>query len=222
MALHAGDGGAYLSLEEGADFFERPGKTRVGRGDGAHIPSQRHVRAERGRHGGNRVADAMVSIGRDDEAGTASMVAGDAQGEVIGFAARAGQHQAIGFGREMTQQLLGIGDDAFIEITRVYIEAGGLVGNRRDDTRVAMADAWHIVVGVEIGVAIRVIEADAVRPFEMDRFLIEHAIRLAENTLAALHQIARALVQLSRIRRIERVDHHRNIHGRHLRFTGCS
>lgn len=184
----------------------------VGRRHPIDILAQLHARAERRRHLGDRTGDAVIGELRDDETGPARMGPGDAEGEVIGLAAGAGEHDVPELCREIAQQPLGIVQDRFVQIARMGIELAGLVGERRHDMGVAMPDRSDVVVDVEIGAAFRIVEPDAFAADHMHRIGIEQPIGRAEQAPAPVHH--RALARSERVGggRVIGVDHRHSCH----------
>ncbi len=164
------------------------------------------------------MANTVIGVSGDDEACTTSMNARDAQREIVSFAAGAGQHQAIGCCGEVGEQSLRITNNAFIKIARMHVEPCRLFGNGIHYARMAMTNAWHIVIRIQIGIAFTIVKPYTACPIEMHGFLIEHAIWLPQNALAALDETAGALIQVSGFLRVERVDHHGYAHGMCFRF----
>jgi len=56
------------------------------------------------------------------------------------------------------QQLLRIVDDAALEVSGVRIQLRHLRRDGFDDSRIGMTHARHVVIGVEVSVAVRVDE----------------------------------------------------------------
>ena len=96
----------------------------------------------------------------DDHARSAGGGLGDAQGEVVGLAPRAGKHHVADILRHHCKEALGIVEDGVRHVAGVRVEDRRLPGNGRDDPGMAMADAGDIVVGVEIGLPVRTMEPD--------------------------------------------------------------
>ena len=130
-------------------------------------------RARRGRYRGDGGGIAVIGRAGHDEARAAGPRLGDSQGEVVRLAARAGHHEMGDRRGEGRQQALGIGIDDRAQIARVDVEPGGLAGYRLDDTRMAMPDGRHVVVGIEIATAIRPGHPDARRLDHVDGVAIE-------------------------------------------------
>jgi hypothetical protein len=55
-----------------------------------------------------------------------------------------------------------------------------LAAHRLDDARVGVPDGDHVVVRVQVGVPVGVEEVDSLSAHQLDRLLIEEAVRGAE------------------------------------------
>jgi len=106
----------------------------------------------------------VIGVVGHDHSAAAGRGAGDAEGEVVRLASRAGEHDVGQLGREEGQQALGIGQDAVVQVAGVRGERRGLLGHRLDNRGVAMADRGDVVVAVEIGEALWVEKMHALRP----------------------------------------------------------
>jgi hypothetical protein len=130
-----------------------------------------------------------------------------AQGQVVGFAAGAGKHGLIAGHGQRGKQALGVIDNAVVQITGMGIEHGRLAGNGRHHLRVAMAHRGHIVIHVQIGLAVRVVQPHPFRPHHMQGLLVEQAVSLAQRLLATPDQRLFALGSPSGRGRVKGVHH---------------
>ena len=72
-----------------------------------------------------------------------------------------------------------------MEVTRVRVEGLRLARERRDDARVSVPDAGHIVIGIEEPSPLLVVEPDTLAPDDVQRFVIGQTQRLAEGPAPA-------------------------------------
>ncbi len=114
-------------------------------------------------------------VGNDDPRATGGR-AGDAEGEVVRLGPGAGEHHVAEVGREEGEKTLGIGEDAVVQVAGVGGKGGGLLRQGFHHPGVAMADGGDVVVAVEVGVAVWVVEVDALAADQMHRRLVEQAI----------------------------------------------
>ncbi|SKT42932.1 Uncharacterised protein [Mycobacteroides abscessus subsp. abscessus] len=123
----------------------------------------------------------MVGVAGHDDSLVPCVPLSHPQRQVIGLGAGARIHHLVdgcGHGGKQTFRVI---DDALVEIPRVGVEGGQLPGDRADDVRVAMAHACHVVVGIEVAVALAVEEVTALAAHQVHRPLVEQPIGRAEN-----------------------------------------
>lgn len=130
----------------------------------------------------------MIGEIGDDHAGITAGMLGDADGEIVGLAAGAGEHGMAEMRRKRAEKSFRVVEDDFAEITRVGVERGRLPRQRLDDTWMAMPDRSDVVVGIEILATLGIVEPDAAATHEMDRAAVEGAIGRAEQPGTALEQ----------------------------------
>lgn len=187
VRLEVRDGLAHAIRERAAQFAGRSA-VAVRRGHGAHRIAKLHELAERGRGLGDRRGDAVVRKARDDQSLGPGVRACDAHRQVVGLAAGAGEHRMCELGRQGGEQPLGVVEHTFVQVARVGVEHAGLAGNGLDHVRVAMADRGDVVVGVEMGPALGVVQPHAFATHRVQRRVVEQAVGRAEHARAALDQ----------------------------------
>ena len=77
---------------------------------------------------------------------------------------------------EAGQQPLGIGDDVGMQIARMGVERRQLAGDRLDHAAVAMAQRGDVVIGIEVGGAIAIVEPHALPSDKMQRLFVKQPI----------------------------------------------
>ncbi len=93
-------------------------------------------------------------------------------------------------GREGGEKLFGVIEHGLVQIARMGVEQCGLPGNRLNDVRVTVADRRHIIIGVEIGIALGIVEPDAFATDELHRLLVEQPIGWSEQAIAARDDVS--------------------------------
>ena len=143
------------------------------------MTSFRKRKSERRRQFGQRAGDAVIGVCCDDEAGAAGAGSRDAQGEIVGLAAGAGEHDVTDLGRKRREQFFREVEHGLVQVARMRVEHGGLLRNRLHDLRVAVPDGCDVVVGVQIAMTGSVMEPDAFAADELDRLVVEQPVRRA-------------------------------------------
>ena len=144
------------------------------------MASFRKRKSERGRQLSQRAGDAVIGVCGHDESGAAGAGSRDAQSEVVGLAAGAGEHDVTDLGRKGAEQFFREVEHGLMQVARMRVEHGGLPRNRLHDLRVAVPDGCDVVVGVQIAVAGGVVEPDAFAADELDRLVVEQPVRRPE------------------------------------------
>jgi hypothetical protein len=67
----------------------------------------------------------------------------------------------------------GIVQNPFVQIARVGVQRCDLPTDRFDHARVAMPDMGHVIVAIEISLAVRIPDPDAFAPHQMHRLVIK-------------------------------------------------
>jgi hypothetical protein len=67
--------------------------------------------------------------------------------------------RALGQGAEQT---LGVGQHAFVQVARMGIEGAGLARDGLHHVRMAVPDRSDVVVGIQIALAVGVVQPDAI------------------------------------------------------------
>jgi hypothetical protein len=77
-----------------------------------------------------------------------------------------------------------------MQIARVRVEPCCLPRDRLNNMGVAVADAGHIVIGVEVRISVAVIEPHAFATHEVSRLFVEQPVGRPEQAIAARDQVA--------------------------------
>ena len=179
----------------------------IRRRHGTHIRPQRHALAKGWRTGRHATGDAMVGMGRDNHPLPTAEIARQPQGQIVGLAAGTGKHGLMTRHGQSGQQALGIIDNAFIQVTGMGVEGGGLPGNGRHHLRVAVAHRGDIVVDIQIGLAGGVVQPHPFAAQQMQGLLIEQAICLPQRLLATADQRLLTGRQAGQRARIKGIGH---------------
>ena len=152
----------------------------------AHMLAQIDGHAQRGREFRDGVGDAVIRGVGHDHAGAAGADLRNAIGEVVGLAARAGQHQVGQLGlRHAREQALCQLENRVVQIARIGGQCLHLPADRLGHRRVAMPERRDVVVGVEIAAPLRVDQPGAFAPHDVQRPLVHQAVGRAEQGVAA-------------------------------------
>ena len=152
----------------------------------------------------------MVGLGGDDDAAAAGVVPGHAQGQVVGFGAGAGEHGLPGHPDPAAvgaEQVLGVVQDARLQVAGVGAERAQLGRDGLGDPGMGVPDRDHVVVGVQVIVAVPVVEQHAPAADELHRLAVEQPVGRPEQPLAALHHGPGLLVEAGRGGGVEGVVH---------------
>jgi len=124
----------------------------------------------------------VVGLGRDDDPLVSAAVLGYSRRQVVGLRAGAGHHQVpvARCAAEGGQQLLGVSEDSFLQISGVGAQRGHLAVHGLDNGGVGMANGDDVVVRIEELVAVSVPEPASLAPDEVDGFLVEQAVGRAQ------------------------------------------
>ncbi len=172
-------------------------------GHDAHPPGQARESAERRRDRCHLGRDTVVGVAGDDHASVARGRLRDAQSEVAGLGTGAREHHVLDRVRHRRQQVLGVVDDARVQVARVRAEQCRLRGDRRDDPRMCVTDRRHVVVGVQVLHSVDVVEMDALAAHELHGCVVEEPVRRSECGDAATDEVGRARRELADAIRIE-------------------
>ena len=85
-------------------------------------------------------------------------------------------------------QPLGKRDDALVQISAVHVEGGLLARHRLDDGGVAVPDAGHVVVHVDVAAAIGVVDVRALAADDVERLAIEERRASPQRLVSARHK----------------------------------
>ena len=145
------------------------------------------------RHLGHQPGVAVIGVVGRNDAHLARRGLGHAQGDVVGLAARAGQDRGGEIGRKVPGQALDIVQDRLVEIPRVRVQRGGLARNRFDHMGMAVPDMGHVVVAVEILLAVDIPQPDTLALHQVDRVVIKGRQVRAEQFPASFNQTGNIL-----------------------------
>ncbi|MNL11063.1 hypothetical protein D3C87_1318840 [compost metagenome] len=156
-----------------------------------HGPGMGGEGFRRGQGGGDfgqRCRVAVVVVVADDDAGAATGKARQAQRQFIGLAAGAGEHGGVQRRDEGRGQALGVAHHVFIQVAGVDVQRGGLAVHGLGHVRVAVTDAGHVVVDVEVAATVDVEQPDAFAAYQVQRFVVEQRRGAAEYAMTALQE----------------------------------
>ncbi|MCY1355419.1 hypothetical protein D9M69_418390 [compost metagenome] len=129
----------------------------------------------------------MVGSFGDDHAGAAGAHLGNAIGDVVCLATRAGQHQmrelGLGHGGE---QALGQFENGVVQIAGIGRQRLHLLADGLGHGRVAMPERGHVVVHVEVTASLRIDQPHALAAHDMQRVLVHQPISRAKQGVAPL------------------------------------
>jgi hypothetical protein len=148
----------------------------------------------------------------DDDAGAAGVDLSDAQGEIVRLAPGTGEHHLGEFRREVPEEPFGIVEDRVVQVARMGVEQAGLPRQGRHHVRMAVAHRRDVVVHVEIGALLRIVEPHALPSHQMDRIGIEEPIGGSEQALPAGDHVLLARREAHVVGGVVGVDHR---HARH-------
>ena len=77
------------------------------------------------------------------------------------------------------------GDDPFVQVAAVDVERGLLARHRLDDVRIAMPDARHVVVHVDVAAARRVEQIHALAADDVQGLVVEQGRAGSQRPLAS-------------------------------------
>ncbi len=133
----------------------------------------------------------------DDHVVASGGGAGHPQGQVVGFAARVAEVEAVEARRQRSGEALGVGEDVLVQVAGVGVETRRLGRDGGDDARMAVPDVGDVVVAVEEATAARVDEPHVVAAHEVQRCLVREAEVAAEVSPPGREQRARPRRQLA-------------------------
>ncbi len=159
------------------------------------------------RHLGDRDGDAVIGEAGHDHPRAAGHAAGDAKGQVVRLAAGAGEHHLRQVRRESAEQLLRVVEDDLVHVARMGVQHPRLPRHGRDHVRVAVPDAGDVVVHVEVALARRVEQPDALAAHDVDGLGVEQAVGRAEQRVAPVDHGSFGLRQPGRLVRDVGIHH---------------
>ena len=142
-----------------------------------------------GRQLADEVGVAVVRALGDDDTVVARDHPRDLHREVVGLRAGAHEIAARQVAGKARRQALRQLDDVLVEVARVRVEQAGLLGERGDDARVGMADRGHVVVAVEIALAVGVEQPHPLAAHQMHRLVVEQLVAGGEGGGAPAQQL---------------------------------
>ena len=162
-------------------------------GGGRRAPSPRGFLPEaEGREGESPPArgDAVIGVCGDDGSGAAGPGSRDAQSEIVGLAAGAGEHDVADLGRKGAEQLSReIEHDLLVVAPLCVLSTAACRVIACTDLRVAVPDGCDVVVGVQIAMSGGIVEPDTFAADELHRLVVEQTIRRAEQPASPRNQV---------------------------------
>ena len=140
-----------------------------------------------------------------------------ADGQIIGFGAGALEHDAVELVRHSGKDILRVMQDVLVQVAGVSVEHRCLLGQGFDHARMAMPNGGHVVVHVEVFLAIRIPQMGADALHQVDRIAVEQTVCGAEH-VALLGQFAGLRIKRGRHFRAETVGVHDGRSGCHDSF----
>ena len=133
----------------------------------------------------HRFAVSVVrGVGADD-ATFARCQAGDLQRHLDRLGPATAEYDTLDPVAVQGGESLGELDDALVQIAAVHVQRRLLIGHGRDDTLVAMSDTWHVVVHVDIPIAVSIKEVSALAADDVERLTVEEWSARAERLVSA-------------------------------------
>ena len=120
--------------------------------------------------------------------------------QLVRLTAGARQEHPLQAGMKCRQQSFGVIDDRLIQVARMAVQHAGLAAQRFDDARMAMANVRDIVIGVQVSLAVGIIDPYSLATNELQRLLVEER-GVAPQTLKRRSRRDCALISLSCSRR---------------------
>lgn len=130
----------------------------------------------------------MIGIGGDDYALIAAGQSRDAQGQIVGFAAGAVKDNAVDLLGKGADQTFRIVDEPGFEIARIGADPARLLRHRGIHLGVAVTQRGDVVVEIEVGPAVGIIEPHAFATNEVDRLAILQPVRGSQDGASARDQ----------------------------------
>jgi hypothetical protein len=149
----------------------------------------------------------VVRAGGDDDALVSGGVFCHAHGEVVGFGSGAGEHDMAQFGREGGEELLGVIEDGFLDVTGVGVQGLHLFVDSCNDLRVGVADRRDVVVNVEVLISLPVKERHSLATDDFDRGVVKEPVTGSEALVPAPDVLLHQFRELTETGGIKAVDH---------------
>jgi hypothetical protein len=131
----------------------------------------------------------VIGISGNDHAFVAPRTSRNAKRQIVGFTPRAGKHHAVELVWESIDQPLGIIDKLWLEIARVGAYSARLLRRGRVYFRVAMAETRHVIVEVEIGPPVGIVQPHTFAANEVHGPAVLEPIRSAQNFVTTSNQL---------------------------------
>ena len=130
----------------------------------------------------------ITVIGRigDHDARVPGYRACDAKRQFVGLAAGATEHDVVELGGKFPGQPFGKFEHVPVQVTRMRIQCSKLLGDRRNHLRMTMPDVWHVVIQVQVLLAVRIIKPDARAAHDVHGVIVEQAVGRAKQVAAPL------------------------------------
>ena len=191
---------------------ERGGIAAVAVG-GRHPPHkgpERRLRPQRGRIARGQKGIPVIGLGGHDHPAFAGFLHRDAGGQIIGLRAGAGEHHvaAVGDAAAKTRQhRFGQLQDFFLHIAGMGAQDGHLPRHRLDNARMPMPERGHIVIGIEIIVAVGIKQQCPFAPRDRQRLAVKQPVGGAEQPCPPRDPPRQHRVERCRGCRVKTVDH---------------
>ena len=148
----------------------------------------------------------MVGPIRHDDPSAPGVELRQPQGQVIGLAAGAGEHEAVQAGVVRGQQTLGVVQQSLVQIAGVGVELCRLLLQGLHHVRVAVTQRDHVVIRIQVALAFSVPHPHALAAHQFHRVLVKQPVGRAQQRLAPADQGLATLGQAAQRGRVKGVD----------------
>lgn len=132
---------------------------------------------------------------------------GDAQRQIVGLRAGAGEHDVFDRRAERRNDLGGKFEDTVLHVARMGTERLHLTMDRFDDARVAVADRYDVVVSVEVFVALRIPHLRTEAAADLDGLGVHQPVGWSQQLAALADLVLKCGVKTVHVVGVEAVDH---------------
>ena len=130
----------------------------------------------------------MIGIFGHNEPGATGVRLCNPESQIIGLGPGAGEHRVRQGRRVRGQQCLGVIEHAIMQIPGVAGKYCRLLRRGRNYIRVAMAHRGHVVIGIQIGIAVLVVEPDTLPSHQMHGRFIKQPVGGAQRPCPPFNQ----------------------------------